>query len=74
MHTLGTFRHTLFCILKLTFIVRLGTVQSRERVRVPDSITGTLSSVHIISGTISTLIDSITAHCSGGNVHCDGVS
>ncbi|CAI8024764.1 hypothetical protein GBAR_LOCUS14355, partial [Geodia barretti] len=36
------------------------TVQSRERVRVPYSSTGTLSSVHI-SGTISTLIGSSTA-------------
>ena len=32
------------------------TVKKRERVRVPHSSTGTLSSVHIISGTISTLI------------------
>ena len=46
------------------------TVQTRERVRVPHSMTGTLSSVHI-SGTISTLIGSFTAHCGGADVDYD---
>ncbi|CAI8033852.1 hypothetical protein GBAR_LOCUS19091, partial [Geodia barretti] len=50
----------------------LTTVQSRERVRVPYSTTGTLSSVHI-SGTISTLIGSSTAHCSGAHVEYHGI-
>ena len=53
-----------------TWLSSLSTVQTRERVRVPHSMTGTLSSVHI-SGTISTMIGSITAHCSGGDVQYD---
>ncbi|CAI8024763.1 hypothetical protein GBAR_LOCUS14355, partial [Geodia barretti] len=48
------------------------TVQSRERVRVPYSSTGTLSSVHI-SGTISTLIGSSTALFSGAHVDYHGI-
>ena len=46
------------------------TVQRRVRVRLPHSITSTLSSVYIRLP-ISTLIGSITAHCSGGKIHYD---
>ena len=42
------------------------------RARIPYSSTGTLSSVHI-SGTISTLIGSITTHFSGAHVDCHGI-
>ena len=59
--------------LYLTCVSRLSTVQTRERVRVPHSMTGTLSSVHI-SGTISTLIGSFTVHCSGCYVDNDHFS
>ena len=45
-------------------------LQTRERVRVPHSMTGTLSSVHI-SGTISTLIGSFTTNCGGCYVDND---
>ena len=55
-----------------TWPIRLGTVQSRERVRVPYSSTGTRTSVHI-SGTISTLVGSSTTHCSGAHVDYDCV-
>ena len=58
--------------MAMTWSIRLSTLQC-IRVRVPYSSTGTLSSVHI-SGTISTLIGSSTAHCSGAHVDYDHFS